>query len=319
MSRQTVVSVGDLVADIVVSIDHFPVEPAAHQLTREIRLEPGGAGNFLIAGARLGLRMIALGVLGDDPFGREAADVLEREGVDLRGLIRLPGTTTTTVIALTDGGGRHVYLGGHGGAPPVALSEGWRAAASEANALFASGYTLQEQRLADAALKVMALAQEKDVPVFFDPGPEMVNATAGQRAAVLRASTAILLTEEEIPLLAEGREGPAAARGLLASGPALVCVKRGAHGCAIYTAKDDAEFLGYPVTVRDTSAAGDSFDAAFIYAYLRGWSLADVAAFANAVGAAKVQKIGSGTQVPTADEVRAVLKKYGVPLDFPGN
>jgi len=71
--------------------------------------------------------------------------------------------------------------------------------------------------------------------------------------------------------------------------------------------------------VRDTSAAGDSFDAAFIYAYLRGWSLADVAAFANAVGAAKVQKIGSGTQVPTADEVRAVLKKYGVPLDFPGN
>ena len=101
MSRQTVVSVGDLVADIVVSIDHFPVEPAAHQLTREIRLEPGGAGNFLIAGARLGLRMVALGVLGDDPFGREAADVLEREGVDLRGLIRLPGTTTTTVIALT--------------------------------------------------------------------------------------------------------------------------------------------------------------------------------------------------------------------------
>ena len=129
MSRQTVVSVGDLVADIVVSIDHFPVEPAAHQLTREIRLEPGGAGNFLIAGARLGLRMIALGVLGDDPFGREAADVLEREGVDLRGLIRLPGTTTTTVIALTDGGGRHVYLGGYGVGPPVALSEGWRAAA----------------------------------------------------------------------------------------------------------------------------------------------------------------------------------------------
>ena len=322
MSRQTVVSVGDLVADIVVSIDHFPVEPAAHQLTREIRLEPGGAGNFLIAGARLGLHMIALGVLGDDPFGREAADVLDREGVDLRGLIRLPGTTTTTVIALTDGGGRHVYLGGYGVGPSptaMALSEGWRAAASEANALFASGYTLHEQRLADAALKVMALAQEKDVPVFFDPGPEMVNATAEQRAAVLRASTAILLTEEEIPLLAEGREGPAAARGLLTGGPVLVCVKRGARGCAIYTAKEDVESLGYPVTARDTSAAGDSFDAAFIYAYLRGWSLADVAAFANAVGAAKVQKIGSGTQVPTADEVRAVLKKYGVSLDFPGS
>jgi sugar/nucleoside kinase (ribokinase family) len=52
--------------------------------------------------------------------------------------------------------------------------------------------------------------------------------------------------------------------------------------------------------VRDTAAAGDSFDAAFIYAYLRGWPLSDIAAFANAMGAAKVQKLGSGSSVPTA-------------------
>ena len=147
MSAKTVVSIGDLVVDIVATIDHFPVEPAAHQLTKEIRLEPGGAGNFLIAGARLGLHVIALGTLGDDLFGREAAAALEREGVDLRGLIREPGTTTTTVIALTDGGGRHVYLGGYGAGPAVALSDVWREAVAGADAVFVSGYTLQEKRL----------------------------------------------------------------------------------------------------------------------------------------------------------------------------
>jgi hypothetical protein len=34
------------------------------------------------------------------------------------------------------------------------------------------------------------------------------------------------------------------------------------------------------------------------------------------MGAAKVQKIGSGSQVPSAEEVRAVLEKFEIKLDF---
>jgi len=49
----TVISIGDLVADLVVTIPRLPVEANAHQLARHVRLEPGGAGNFLIAGRRL--------------------------------------------------------------------------------------------------------------------------------------------------------------------------------------------------------------------------------------------------------------------------
>jgi sugar/nucleoside kinase (ribokinase family) len=68
--------------------------------------------------------------------------------------------------------------------------------------------------------------------------------------------------------------------------------------------------------VKVTTAAGDSFAAAFIYGYLNGWSMGDLAAFANAMGAAKVRKVGSGTQVPTAADVREVLKTYQAGIVF---
>lgn len=315
-AQKTVVSVGDLVADIVVAIRQFPVQAGQHQLTRDIRLEPGGAGNFLVAGARLGMRMIALGALGGDPFGASAAEALAEEGVELDRLIRQPGTNTTTVIVLLDEAGRHVFLGGYGVGPAIALPAGWRAAISEADALFASGYTLHEQRLAEAALQMMALAHSAGRPVFFDPGPEMAEATAEQRCAALAASSAILMTEEEIPLMTGGPGGLDAARALLKEGPQLVCIKRGSRGCLILSPAGEAEHAGYAVAVRDTTAAGDSFDAAFIFARLRGMSLDDTAAFANAMGAAKVQKVGSGRQVPTADEVRAVLQQHGAKIEF---
>lgn len=312
----TVVSIGDLVVDIVVSIPRLPVEAGEHQLTRQIRLEPGGAGNFLIAGSRLGMEMVALGAIGDDPLGCSVVDILVQEGINTDGILQQVNTNSTTVIVLVDAAGNHVFLGGYGEGPIIELPGSWISAMDTAQAVFALGYTLHEQRIANAALQSMKSAHEKGVPVFFDPGPEMVNATPGQIARVLETSRVILLTEEEIPLMTAGGGGLKAARELLSLGPRLICVKRGAEGCVLLSDGDIFEHPGYRVPVQDTTAAGDSFAAAFIYAYLHGWSLEVIAAFANAMGAAKVGKIGSGTQVPTANDVREVLKTFQVEILF---
>jgi len=41
-----------------------------------------------------------------------------------------------------------------------------------------------------------------------------------------------------------------------------------------------------------------------------------VGQFANAMGAAKAQKLGGGRNVPTADQVRAVLKQFGAEMGW---
>ena len=312
----TVISIGDLVADLIVSIPQLPVEADAHQLVRQFRLEPGGAGNFLIAGTRLGMKMVAFGSIGDDTFGSAAMDILSEEGVDTSDVIVQSGTGSTTVIVLIDDAGQHVFLGGYGDGPSIELPESWISKLSDCQAVFASGYTLQEKRLAEAALESMSLSHQARIPVFFDPGPEMLRTTSEQISAVLASSDVILLTEEEIPLVTGGQAGLEAAAEILTSGPRLVCIKRGSEGCVIMSDSAAVEHKGYPVTVRDTTAAGDSFAAAFIFAYLQGWALDKVAAFSNAMGAAKVHKVGSGRQVPTADEVRSILQKNDVGIDY---
>jgi sugar/nucleoside kinase (ribokinase family) len=310
-----IVSIGDLVTDIIVRIPSLPVLADHHQPTYQLRLEPGGAGNFLIAGQRLGMQMVALGVIGTDPFGSASMEVLAAEGVKVGEVIRQTGTSGTNVIVLVDDAGRHVFLGSFEDGPSISLPEAWIREIDNAQAVFVSGYFLQEKRITTATLQAMEYSHQRGVPVFFDPGPNMASATAREREVVLACSDVLLLTEEEIPFLA-GKPGISSARALISEDIRLICVKRGPQGCVLIDSQGQVTHPGFKVSARDTTAAGDSFAAAFIFAWLKGWSLEKIAAFANAMGAAKVQKIGSGSQVPTADEVRRLLEAHGLNFEF---
>jgi sugar/nucleoside kinase (ribokinase family) len=242
---------------------------------------------------------------------------LGRENITTEFVVQQPGTTTTTVVVLTDGQGNHVFLGSFGEGPGVIMPPTWMQAIDGSQAVFSYGYTLQDKRMADACQQALAHAAERGIPIFFDPGPQMARTSQAQRQFVLKHSQALLMTEDEIPILAGGRTGLDTARGLLAQGPQAICIKRGSQGCVLFTRDGVYEHPGFPVTVRDTNAAGDAFAAAFIDAWLSHWEPDRLLAVANAVGAAKVRKIGSGTQVPTLAEVQAVLDEFqtGIHID----
>ncbi len=309
-TQKTVVSLGDLVTDLVTAIQHFPVEAGIHQHPSTVSAEPGGAGNFLIAGARLGLNMIALGTVGDDIFGHLILTALKRENINTEFVVQLPGTTTTTVVVLADGQGNHVFLGSYGEGPSVIMPPTWMGAIDGSQAIFSYGYTMQDKRMAEACQQALQYAAGRGIPIFFDPGPEMARTSQAQRQFVLAHSQVLLMTEDEIPIMAGGHTGLDAARDLLAPGLLAICIKRGSQGCVLFTRDGVYEHPGFPVTVRDTNAAGDAFAAAFIDAWLSHWEPVRILAFANAVGAAKVRKIGSGSQVPTIAEVQAVLDEF---------
>lgn len=315
----TVISIGDLVVDIVMPVHRLPVEAGQHQFDIRLEIEPGGAGNFLMAGARLGMNMVTLGVLGDDPLGHTAADALKQEGVDTSEIVMMPGSTSTTVIVLSDGLGQHVFLGNYSEGPVVPFPDSWKLKIAASRAVFAAGYSLHEARLSDACLLGLEYAHNLGVPIYFDPGPEMVKTSDEVRRRVLALNPVVIATEDELPDMAENAQGLEAVDYLLEHGVPMVCQKRGQRGCLVATAQERVEHPGFPVRVVDTTAAGDSFDAAFIYACLRGWSLGQVAAFANAMGAAKVQKMGSGSKVPLPGEILAVLEANQVRLDFMEN
>lgn len=299
------VTIGDLAADFILQIPFLPACAAEHQLAQSFRFEAGGSANVLIAGARLGLNMSAVGVVGDDLWGREVIEILQDEGVDVLGVRRLGTTTCVTVLVSQEG--EHVFLGKYGTGPDITFGESDRAQITACDALFFSGYTLCESRLRDLTLASLSQASERSIPTFFDPGPHVDKASRSLVEQVLGHTRTLLLTEDELQLMP--LEKP---QLLLGRYPALeaVVVKRSAAGCSVWSrCEDDAlpdrvDAPGFDIVAVDTSGAGDCFDAAWIAATLWGWEVSQRAQLANAVGAAKTMKLGGGRSAPTLAEIR---------------
>jgi fructokinase len=72
-----------------------------------------------------------------------------------------------------------------------------------------------------------------------------------------------------------------------------ICATRGDQGCAILMGNCYIEAPAYPVQVSDSVGAGDAFSAAFIHGLASGWKPAEVADFANRVGAVVASRPGA--------------------------
>lgn len=311
-----IVSVGDLVIDVILSVPQLPVKAGEHQILNGMQLEPGGAGNFLVAGARLGMKMMALGALGEDIFSDALLKMLIDENIEVGGLVRQSKGSSTTVFVLEDALHEHVFLGQYGQGEEVSLSENWKKRIAGADAMQFWGYSLHETRIVRCVVEAATFARELGKVVVFDPGPLLVSARPEDCQKLLSCATVVLCTEDELAVLGAHCKTAATPASILAIGPSIVCVKYGQNGCKIFTNNGMVEHPGFVVPVVDTNAAGDSFMAAFVFGLLSGWPMQTVATFANAMGATKVQKYGSGRQVPTATELRKVLREFSVDVDF---
>jgi sugar/nucleoside kinase (ribokinase family) len=83
-------------------------------------------------------------------------------------------------------------------------------------------------------------------------------------------------------------------------GPAGGMARRGAE---VYSAP------ALPVNAIDTTGAGDSFNAAFLYAFLNNYPLAEAIRLACAAGSLSTQAAGGTTAQPTLAQLQAALNK----------
>jgi sugar/nucleoside kinase (ribokinase family) len=91
-----------------------------------------------------------------------------------------------------------------------------------------------------------------------------------------------------------------------------VLCKMGARGALMAAGKEMVRVPAHPVSVLDTTGAGDSFDAGFIYRHVvGGHPPIDSLRFANACGAIAVTRVGGASSVPSAEEVEAFLAAPG--------
>lgn len=298
--QPTLVCIGDLVVDLVIAVEELPIAPNRAQNIRAYFIEPGGAGNMLIMAARLGAHAVALGTMGSDEYAQRAYAALADEGVDLRYVQRAPGEENVLVLVVVDDRGEHAFLVREGQGASFVLTEAVQALLRHAHLLLVPGYALHERRMADAVLPAARIAASANVPILVDPGP--VSGEPSVRPALLellRLSTFVLLTAEESLQLSGQSSEEAAAQWLLHQSHGDVVLKLGERGCAVYArGAAPRRFPAPRVAMRDTSGAGDVFDAVFAVEWWRTRDPYRAAQRANRYAAYKVTQLGTGRRCP---------------------
>jgi sugar/nucleoside kinase (ribokinase family) len=81
-----------------------------------------------------------------------------------------------------------------------------------------------------------------------------------------------------------------------------VAIKLGEKGAIAVRAGQHARVPALAVAVVDTVGAGDSFDAGFLYGWLKGWSLEDALRLGAACGSLSTRAAGGTYAQPSLDE-----------------
>jgi len=300
------------VVDMIVPFEgHFPICEDNTFVIDTIKNEPGGPANILICAKRLGLDIQVVGYIGNDMYGNYLLTAYQNEGLDTSHIKKITDFETRKVLVLVDSSGKHSFISMvRGTNEPYENKE---ELIIQSKSICFSGYYMAIESLRDEFMEIFRLSRKHHLTIFFDPGPLVALIPKDYLDEILSGVSVLLLNDTEAFAITNIKDVELSAEALAEKTVGLVVVKSGAKGCYITSAvgHESCWFPGFPVEVVDTTAAGDSFWSAFMYGYLQNWDLLTMATFANAVGAAKVKKLGSGTQVPNFDEVVSILEMAG--------
>jgi 2-dehydro-3-deoxygluconokinase len=266
----------------------------------------GDTLNTAVYLARLGVATDYLTALGDDDYSERMLAAWRDEGVGTGLVPRLPGRLPGLYIIEIDDGGDRRFSYWRDRAPARELfalpqTEAILAALEERDLIYLSGISLSLYGEEGRAVLLAGLdrAREAGARVVFDCNyrPRQWSGVAAARAAVDRmlARTDIVLTsfDDERAIYGDANPEDAAAR-IRRIGIAEVVVKQGEAGCVL---ADEAGRRVIPATstgdVVDTTAAGDSFNAAYLAARLAGRSTEEAARAGHRLAAEVVRHPGA--------------------------
>ena len=128
-------------------------------------------------------------------------------------------------------------------------------------------------------------------------------------ATILAATAFDLMTDPELlTTRVTPAEAPELARALRRLGPRSVVLKLGDEGSYYSSDAESFHTPAFPVEVRDTTAAGDTFNAALAVALAEGQATDRAVRFANAAAAISVTRLGAQASAPARAEVDLLLK-----------
>lgn len=265
---------------------------------------PGGKGaNQAVAAARLGARVAFVGRVGADERGRRLLAALAAERVDTSASIVDDGAPTGVALIMIDARGAKAIMTAPGATRRMTAADIERAAPWFAMAEVVLLQLEAGVAVATAAARAGRAAGARVVADLAPPSEVPDELLASLDVARCNAHEARVITGIEVTGVDAAR---AAARELRRRGAGAACV--GTIGGDLLVCEAGELWLPhYPVTVVDTTGAGDAFCAAIAIGLAEGRAVTDAARLGGAASALKATKLGAQAGLPTRAEVERLL------------
>jgi fructokinase len=250
-------------------VDFLPVK-AVDGRDAAVPVAGGSCLNIAVGMARLGAPTGFVGGISTDLFGRIVADHALTSQVDLRYATRSEHQTTLAFVRHAGGEPQYAFY------DEATASREWTYRRGsipfdEIEAIHVGSTTLAND---EGAAQALALIEDAggSTTISFDPNcrPNLVKHKAryvDQMEAFAAAADVVRMSDVDFEFLYGGRDHAGKARSLIDAGTGLVVVTRGIKGAQAWHREAGAiEVEAQVVELVDTIGAGDSFQAALLFA-----------------------------------------------------
>lgn len=299
--------VGSINLDIITSIDHLPAPGETVMASATARLPGGKGANQAVAAARMGAEVRMIGAVGDNDAGRWMRDRIAREGINVDGIVAIPGAETgTAYIAVDPAGENHIVVvpGANARvAAPAPVSGGVLLAQLEVPVR-----TLWEALSRSRALRILNAAPAvAGAEVLFEHADIIV-----VNALELAAFAGVAPPSGDLAAVS------AAARKLIRKDDQCVIVTLGAQGALAVRHDSRLQVPAVPVVPVDTIGAGDCFCGALAALLDEGRLIEEALPWASAAAALCTLGEGAAPSMPmraaVADLLSAKATEHAPPI-----
>jgi sugar/nucleoside kinase (ribokinase family) len=306
-----VLVIGEPNVDIIVCCsDVTPRFGEAEQLVDDVRVTIGSSSAIFACGiARLGLPSAVVGVVGKDALGRFLLNGLKERGVDITACLPDGDTRTGATVVLSAGARDRAILT-------------WLGTIGTTRIRHVPSQMVRAARHVHVGAFFLQRSARRELPLLFDAAQEQGSTTSldgnfdpndrwdGELKAALTVTDVFFANANETRSIS-GEEDLAVAAAQLATDPPpkrrerprTIVVKKGAAGALAYRSGTILTFSPYPATVRETTGAGDSMAAGFVYGLLAQSSLQGALALGVTCGTLSTRLPGGVEGQPTLAEV----------------
>ncbi len=306
MKKLDVVVCGEVNVELILWNHPFPELEKEKLAERMLFTFGGSSAIFAYNLAALGARVGFVTVIGKDALGDYLFRRLREQKIDLRHLRWARNTPTGITLTMFMPPNKAMVTCA-GTIAALRLRDIPLDYLRSAGHLHVGCFFLQKNLQASAATlfrraKMLGLTTSLDTN--WDPSEQW---DSGLKAALPHVD--IFLPNEDEALRISGERDLHRALDVLSQVVPVVVVKRGEKGAVLRAGTKVIEMPALPAKFVESTGAGDTFDAGFVFGFIRGAPLEECLRFANACGALAVTEMGGTTAFAAQKNPRAWLER----------